>query len=124
MAELVNGAVHGEGVGFIPFIVDLSGDGHDVPIEMSTQIHFNNTSGASVDVTGLQMNGYDGEIMHAVQVVCRSSDQIIIKNNDVNSAIGNRFFTRDGQNLTMNQFDMTWFYYIDFDGVQGWKQGS
>jgi len=108
----------GRGFTIVPQIVELAGNTNDLDIDKNSRLRFYNTSGGSVNLTGF--TGEDDG--HQLFVRNMSVNNVVLKHNDSNSALGNRLYMVSGADITLGYLRSMVFDYVDDGTIKGWVQ--
>ena len=96
----------------IPFKIDLGANTNNQYIKVGSGVHanyviLNNTTGASVDLTGIVAVEAGFEIV----LLNMSAQNIVIKNDSASSSVGNKLYTLSGADVTLAQHQSIRFRY-------------
>jgi len=122
MAEISNSGIHGSGIGLTIDGFQLYGDTNNLDVKLNSFVTLNNTSGGLINLTGAYLGAPNGSFAHSLIVYNISSNDIVLKHNDILSSIGNRFFNKSGLDIVLGSLELASFYHVELPERHGWIQ--
>ena len=122
-------------MGFL-FIKGISYEQNEVVLSTSTnnlnlcERGFNfleNTSAGPINLTGVAAttennDPYNTDYIYQKRLMNTGTQDIVLKHDDVNSDVGNRFFNKSGADIILSPGDMVEYYWINRGIYNGWYE--